>query len=196
MFAIYDFHDMKRLGLPWWTFSAISAVDRYLTSGPRKRVFEYGSGASTLWLAQRCDEVVSIETDPKWYANLSKELTAYSNVRLRLIEAQQDGTITSHKAGFEELYFDNFVHSINDETKPFDVVIIDGRAREACLQACIPHLTEGGIIVIDDTNRQRYRNAIDASGMPARRFDGRAVSLPLPDSTTLLARHTAVLSVL
>lgn len=195
LFAIYDFEDMKRIGLPWWTFSSIAAVETYLAAAPR-RVFEYGCGASTLWLAARSRQVVSIEPDPEWHAMVLGDLKGRDNVELRLAPAQSSGRIGSQKDGFAGQYFDDFVAAIDAETEPFDVIVIDGRAREACLEAALPHLADGGIIVFDDTNRKRYRTAIDATGLPARRFDGRAVSLPLPDSTTLIAKHPEVLSAL
>lgn len=188
LFAIYDFEDMKRIGLPWWTFSSIRAVETYLAAAPR-RVFEYGCGASTLWLAARSRQVVSIEPDPDWHAMVLGELAGRDNVELRLVAVQNTGRIGSQKDGFAGQYFDDFVAAIDAETEPFDVIVIDGRAREACLKAALPHLADGGIIVFDDTNRKRYRAAIDATGLPARRFDGRAVSLPLADSTTLIAKH-------
>lgn len=61
------------------------------------------------------------------------------------------------------------------------------RAREACLKVAIPHLAKTGMIVFDDTNRRRYRAAIDASELKHRHFNGMAASLPYTESTTLLA---------
>ena len=52
-FAIYDLEDLRTLDLPWWTLDAAEKVARYLETRPEARVFEWGSGASTLWLARR-----------------------------------------------------------------------------------------------------------------------------------------------
>jgi len=53
---------IAELGVPWWTYRAIDVVDAWMLGRARPiRVFEYGSGASTLWLAGRADEVISIE---------------------------------------------------------------------------------------------------------------------------------------
>ena len=113
-----------------------------------------------------------------------------------MAEATSSGTHASQKSGFDGQFFDAFVTAIRKEDELFDVIVIDGRAREACLLEAIPHLAPGGIIVFDDTKRTRYRRAIDASGLASRRFDGLAVSLPIADSTTLLAVEKATLSAL
>ena len=193
LFAIYDLDDMERVGLPWWTFDAIEAVERHLGRGRTMRVFEYGSGASTIWLAKRAAEVVSIEFDSDWHARLSRKLANAENVELRLVPPSGSGTCGSAKRGFEGQYFDDFVAAIETETAPFDLIVIDGRAREACLTAAIPRLAKTGLIVFDDTNRRRYLAAIDASELKHRHFDGMAVSLPYRDSTTLMAWDSSVI---
>ena len=49
---VHDFKAIAELGVPWWTYRAIDVVDAWLSARPHPiRVFEYGSGASTLWLA-------------------------------------------------------------------------------------------------------------------------------------------------
>src|SRR3954469_21096963 len=63
-FAIHDAAALARMDVPWWTFPAIDAVERWITArNGNVRVFEYGSGASTVWLARRAAHVVSIEHD-------------------------------------------------------------------------------------------------------------------------------------
>lgn len=195
LLAIYDLDDMERIGLPWWTFDAIEAVQRFLGQSRDKRVFEWGSGASTLWLSERAKSVTSIEFDPEWHAALSKKLTNRP-VSLKLVPSSSEGSIGSAKSGFEGRYFDAFVAAIQAESDPFDLIVIDGRAREACLAEAIPHLAPGGIIVFDDTKRERYQRAIAATPLKLRRFDGLAVSLPFPDSTTLLAEERSTLDAL
>ena len=51
-------------GLPWLTFGAIRFLDGWLKPG--MRVFEYGCGGSTIFLAARVKEVVSVEHDEGW----------------------------------------------------------------------------------------------------------------------------------
>src|SRR6266496_5790869 len=61
---VHDSLAIAELDVPWWTYRAIDVVDAWLSARPHPiRVFEYGAGASTLWLAQRADEVHSVEHD-------------------------------------------------------------------------------------------------------------------------------------
>ena len=188
LFAIYDFDDLARLDLPWWTFDAVEEIEAYLASHPQARVFEWGSGASTLWLSKRAGEVVSVEHDLDWSGMVSARLSDRPNVRLRSVEAQTSGLIGSAKPGFERQYFDDYVAAIRDEPGLFNLIVIDGRAREACLVEAQAHLAPGGVILLDDFKRPRYRAAALDSGLSTRRLDGLAVCLPLPDSTALLSR--------
>ncbi|MDP2056339.1 MAG: hypothetical protein Q8K35_01095, partial [Thiobacillus sp.] len=51
--------------VPWITFRAIDWLDTYLKSD--MSVFEYGAGGSTLYLAKRVRNVVSVEHDEGFY---------------------------------------------------------------------------------------------------------------------------------
>ncbi|WP_136637361.1 class I SAM-dependent methyltransferase [Pseudooceanicola onchidii] len=188
LFAIYDFDDLTRLDLPWWTFDAVEEVEAFLAARPQARVFEWGSGASTLWLSKRAGEVVSVEHDPQWFGMVTERLTALQNVRLRHAPAEATGDVASRKPGFEGQFFDRYVAAIREEDGLFDLIVIDGRAREACLEEAKLRLAPGGVIVLDDFKRDRYRVAARDSGLTTRALDGLAVCLPLPDSTALLSR--------
>ena len=188
LFAIYDFDDLSRLDLPWWTFDAVREVDSFLQARPDARVFEWGSGASTLWLSKRAGQVTSVEHDGEWHQMVQGRLEGVENVTLRHVAMQDAGRVGSRKAGFAGQHFDRYVHAIRDLSGEFDLIVIDGRAREACLREAKARLAPGGIILVDDFKRRRYREAAEQSGLKIRRLDGLAVCLPLPDSTALLSR--------
>jgi len=191
LFAIYDLDDLVRLDLPWWTFDAIDAVAQHLAARPGARVFEWGSGASTVWLSRRGARVVSVEHDARWAAEVRRKIdteTDTDSVDLRCVPPTTEGRIASQKAGFEGQFFDAYVAAIHAVPGVFDLIVIDGRARAACLAEATQRLAPGGIVLIDDFKRRRYRIAAEASGLTARRLDGLAVCLPLPDSTALLSR--------
>jgi hypothetical protein len=192
LFAIYDIDGMIALDLPWWTFDAIDEVAAFLAARPKARVFEYGSGASTVWLGRRAAEVFSTEHDASWYPIVSGKLTAMPHVRLRLVPPDAvrdpDPRYGSQKPGWRDRSFRAYVHAIDDVDGVFDLIIVDGRARPACLAHAAARLAPGGMIVFDNSRRGPYREAIAASGMRARNLEGLAACLPYPDSTTLLTR--------
>ncbi|SMR82084.1 Methyltransferase domain-containing protein [Aliiroseovarius halocynthiae] len=186
--AIYDIDDMVHLDIPWWSFDAIDAVDRMLSETPQARVFEWGSGASTVWLAKRASEVISVEHDVSWAKIVEPKLKDYNHVQSILVPAQAEGMIMSGKHGFEGQCFDNYVDAINTVVGGFDLIVIDGRAREACLEVAFRRLKPGGHILLDDFKRKRYQIAASNLNLKVTSFDGLAACLPLPDSTALLSR--------
>lgn len=188
-FAIYDLDDLARLDVPWWTFASSDLVSAFLHDHPDARVFEWGAGSSTLWLAARAGTVVSVEHDPGWATHIAS-LTP-QNATVRAVPAAPatgaPGEIHSSKEGAHGLDFARYVHAIDDEAS-FDVIVIDGRAREACLPLAITHLAPGGIIVFDNVDRERYRSAIaERSGdVDAIWTRGRTPTLLYPTRTAVL----------
>lgn len=190
LFAIYDIDRMVGLDLPWWTFKAIDKVDRFLKDRPNARVFEYGSGASTVWLGKRAAEVITVEHDAGWSPVVAAQVASMPNVRLRLIPPDDPGSFNaaygSTKPGWRDKSFQTYVKAIDDEVGQFDVIVIDGRARVACLDHAAARLAPGGIIVFDNSNRAPYVAAIKRSGMSSTELAGLTACLPYPDATTLL----------
>jgi len=188
LIAKADFDDLVRLDVPWWTFDAVREVEDFLRIRRDARVFEWGAGASTLWLSKRAGDVVSITHEGTAYDKIMDRLDTYAPVTLRHVPAQDAGRVGSKRRGFARQRFDRYVRAIHDVEGEFDLIIIDGRAREACLAEAKARLAPGGLILFDDFKRRRYRSAVAESGLKVHRFDGLAVRLALPASTALLSR--------
>lgn len=192
LFAIYDGRDLATLGVPWWTYPAIDRVEAVLAErGDRCRVLEFGAGASTLWLARRCKEVHSVEHDIEFADQLAPLLAEHPNVTLYKVAAVPARGVpraASQRRGHEHLDFAPYVAMADEIGGTFDLVVVDGRAREASLRAALPHLAEDGLVVFDNANRRRYRQGIDGSGLTAEYLRGVAPSLPYPSTTALLSR--------
>ena len=189
LLAIYDLPALVRLDVPWWTFKASDEVQRFLRQRPDARVFEWGSGASTVWLAKRAASVVSVEHDASWAEAVRPWLP--DNATLLVVRPDTlggSGGVPSGKRGFEGLDFTDYVAAINRAEGPFDLIVVDGRAREACLARALPHLSPEGIVVFDNAARRRYRSALDAvdGGRVVRWTRGLTPCLPYPDTTALV----------
>jgi len=103
---------------------------------PRKTVWEFGSGGSTLWFAKRAKSVVSIEDDPDWYAAVKDALNeqGMEGVDLRLSPTKTlPDTITDE--GLYDLVF-------------VDCLTQNERRRSIILGAL--HVKPGGWLVADD----------------------------------------------
>lgn len=199
MLAIHDPKDLSALDVPWWTYGAIREVDRFLARRRDARVFEFGAGASTLWLARRASAVYSVEHDPCFAAIVREMLKATDGTRaaveLHEVPAPPAGPerarVASGRRGAEGLDFHDYVATIDRVGGRFDLVVIDGRARLECLCRAIPHLTEDSLVVFDDVGRRRYHPALHVPGPDAQVFRGATPCLPYPTSTALLRRQDA-----
>jgi hypothetical protein len=189
-FSIYDLGELLVYDLPWWTFASADRVSEFLCVHPRARAFEWGSGASTMWLARRCASVTSVEHDTTWAAQMAPLLPG--NATLRVVEPAahgEGGAVPSAKPGYAGLDFGAYVAAIDTVPGCFDLIVIDGRAREACLDRAVERLAAGGLIVLDNVDRQRYRDAVARYG---HRLDvvwtrGRTPALPYPTRTALIS---------
>jgi len=189
-FAIHDAAGLARLDVPWWTLPAIDAVEQWIAArNGRVRVFEYGSGASTLWLARRCDHVTSIEHDAG-FARATSALLARDNVEVRVIEPERNiaaPRTPSGRSGYEHCDFSSYVDSIAIGGR-HDLLVIDGRARSACLERAPAFLNPGALIVFDNSRRGRYQAALAKHEGRITRYRGWAPALPYPSETSLIDR--------
>lgn len=188
LLAIYDLEDLASLDVPWWTFESAAIVERFLSGRPAARVFEWGSGSSSLWLAARAGEVISVEHDPSWADSV--RAIARPNMRVVTVApvASDRPNTPSDKPGFEGLDFTDYVQAIDAEDGEFDLIVVDGRARNACFDAALQRLTPGGLVVFDNVDRDRYREAIarHADAVTVTWTRGLTPCLPYPTRTALV----------
>jgi hypothetical protein len=166
-------------GEPWWSSPAIDYLSRRLHPGDR--VFEWGSGGSTVWLIERGANVTSIEHDSDW---MSRVLDRCPDADLRLVRGSDQGTLQNPGGIY---FFDDYVAAIDGEPdKSIDVVIVDGMCRLDCLQRAISKIKPGGILILDDTeNPMNDPGGIEGiSGWELVRKDGFVRTYPAPTETT------------
>jgi hypothetical protein len=199
LFAVSDLDQMIALDVPWWTVDATRLAEDFLRRRPGAAVFEFGSGASTVWLARRAGRVLSVEHDPAWYEALRDRVRGHPNIALRLAPARPAvgvPRVGSAMAGWRSLDFAAYVETVATTGEAFDLIVIDGRCRAACLAAALPRLKPDGLIVFDNSARRRYRPAIEASGLVRRETRGRTYCLPYSEATCLLSRRADLLHAL
>jgi hypothetical protein len=196
LFSIYDVTDMLRLDVPWWSFAAIDRVEQFLRERDGKaRVFEYGAGASTAWLARRSGQVISVEHDARFVASMKQLLSDLPNVALwhRPPSASQGiPSASSTRRGYVGFDFSDYVRAIEDAGGLFDLIVIDGRARASCLPVAIGHLAPAGIIVFDNSERTVYAAALSSSGLKRAAYRDWTPSLPYKSETSLLYRDAGL----
>jgi hypothetical protein len=190
LLSIYDLEDSLRYDVPWWTFEATDQVADFLSTRPQARVFEWGSGASTVWLSRRAGSVTSIEHDAAWADIVEPVLPTNAVVEVvpPVPAIGAPGEQLSGKAGFEGLDFGSYVAALDDHDGTFDLVVVDGRARNACFDRAVTRLAPGGVLVFDNVDRQRYRDAIASSpvAVDVEWTRGLTPALPYPTRTALV----------
>ncbi len=130
--------------IPWYTYPAIEYISQFDFSN--KTIFEFGCGYSSLFWAKRAKNVISIEDNPNWFEKWQKEFNE-ENLDIRW---RDEGEI--------------YENAIFEDEQKYDVIIIDGKRRFQCAQTAIEKLADGGMIILDDSDRvntsDEYKKAI------------------------------------
>lgn len=189
--------------VPWVNFKAIHYMEFFLMNRKGPVVFEYGTGASTLWFAKRAAKVVSVESSTEWHSYVSEILKKRNidNVNYNLGAPQtlsdhnteERKSLVKYQSGFEDyknVHFKNFVNTITKSDELYDLIFIDGEARPACMELAKLKVKDNGIIVLDNSSRERYQKAInDFSDWKTIRISGPVSYGELIEETTIFRRY-------
>lgn len=133
--------DAKGNAIPWLTYPTIDLLSNRIHE--KMRVFEYGCGNSTLWWAIHVRDVYSVEHNLEWFDKIKK--TIPKNVNLKYIRLDYGG---------------NYCNAISEHGL-FDIIVIDGRDRVNCLKISIKSLAEDGILILDNSDREEYKEGVN-----------------------------------
>ena len=123
--------DAEGRPLPWFTYPAIEYLKRIDVAG--WRVFEYGSGQSTLYWAGRGASVTSVEHNAAWFQEMKQQAPANATV---LHRTERDA----------------YANAIAGRGSAFDIIVVDGVWRDTCADICIPFLAGGGVLILDNSD--------------------------------------------
>jgi hypothetical protein len=118
--------------IPWYTYPAIE----YLGSFDFKNcdVFEFGSGNSSIYWAERARSICSVEDNREWFEVVSKKKL-------------NNQTILYRESSIE------YVSSLREQEKFFEIIVVDGNWRFECIVDACSCLKDGGMIVLDNSDR-------------------------------------------
>lgn len=127
---------------------------------PGCRVLEWGSGGSTLWLADRLPEgahLTSVEHHGEWYASVRQKIGSRDNVTM--IHAEPQGDIGVNATADEEdpTALTRYLDAPGGQK--YDVIIVDGVARGTCMERARDLLNPGGVVFLHDAQRDWYDKA-------------------------------------
>lgn len=117
--------------IPLFTYPCIEYIGQFDLR--QKRVFEWGAGASTMYLMARAKNVTSVESDPLWF----ERMQTLKKPNVKMILDQTDG----------------FPFQIRNEEGLFDLIIIDSLDyRFDCATEAVKKLAPGGMIILDNAD--------------------------------------------
>jgi len=135
--------DRDEKPLPWVTYSFIDFISDRLDKN--MDIFEYGSGNSTLWYAQKVNSVTSVEHDKQWFEKIKNSMP--DNVSIYNEELIYGGNYSKFSENLEQ---------------KFHIVIVDGRDRINCIKSAINSIkSDNGVVVLDDSERESYKNGVE-----------------------------------
>jgi hypothetical protein len=191
---------LLKKGQPWLVFDAIDFLNSLTLEG--NRVFEYGSGGSTLFWLNHGTKCVSVEHNPDWYKLMRHRLEGMDGIdyRLELPEPAEDkeardianpNLYLSEDVRFRGYNFRNYVCQIDPfPDNFFDIVLIDGRARPSCILHSVTKVKVGGMLILDNSERDYYLSQTRGclKGFVEKAFRGAVSTIAHWSATTIFTR--------
>ncbi|NIT04299.1 hypothetical protein GTO10_05270 [Candidatus Saccharibacteria bacterium] len=159
------------VGVPWYSFKSIEWRNSFLRKG--MKIFEWGSGGSTLFFSQRVADVTTIEHDFKWFTKVASVLKEkkFKNVHIKLVNptitkekltSNKPNLYRSASKNWGQFSFKNYCMAIDRyKDESFELVAVDGRARPSCILHAIPKVKVGGYLLLDNSDREEYKTGVD-----------------------------------
>ena len=168
---------------PWCSPNVWQAVTAAYASIAEPSVFEYGTGVSSLWharnLAQRGGTYLGVEHGREWYDRVVAGFAEWADSESAVAEFETTADATGQDtrirlespAGSCDVRLalrppdiprgpgdgtaHEFASYISSLDRPFDLVVVDGRARVACVRGILADglVRPGGTLVLHDAGR-------------------------------------------
>ena len=114
------------------------------------KVFEYGTGYSTIWWQNKNVDYHAVEDNKQWHDMI------------------EDKTNIEYKPGHHK-----YIESIYKYDFKFDVIVIDGVVRFDCIKPALEKIKDDGIIIFDNTDwHKNSKEELDKSDLIPIHFHG------------------------
>lgn len=116
-------------------------IDNFIQTEKPSQVLEWGSGDSTVYFTKKHDDIIdrwdAVEDDPDWHRHTRKHSTDIANC-FHLDEKEY------------------YAYFINNDCPSYDMIIVDGRYRRACMVVATQILDNEGTVFLHDAGRSHY----------------------------------------
>ena len=155
--------------LPWWAPDVLPYLETILTKD--MLAFEWGSGRSTQWVADRVKFLHTVESQKQWYDRVKGYLGNRNNVELHFVPFKGGGPCSKeeHPGRVQDpQHVAAYVAVMDEVAGKFDFIIIDGLAgqyRVEGLKKALTRLKPGGYLLFDNIQSQPYRSDVSKIGL-------------------------------
>jgi predicted O-methyltransferase YrrM len=146
----------KPLRKPWMKYREIRIMEELLGTLRPMRALEWGVGYGTSHfsaLLPSGSEWIAVEHDEEWAERIRREVP--ENVRVHTVPPEEEWARNGDGSYGDFREYVEYPARFGE----FDFILVDGRAREACLRQARYLLAEGGVVVLHDANRDFLRKA-------------------------------------
>jgi len=131
------------IGYPWLSFGAIIALE--VIANKDMKVLEFGSGGSTIFWANNCSSVKSLETNKDWYKKVVEATKGFDNVELILANSSKIFEIIDREP-------QNFYDIVLVDPHPTDIL------RLSVANRVVSKIKRGGYLIVDNYLKHGMEN--------------------------------------
>lgn len=145
-----------RFSSPWMRIREQEVLEELLIRLRPGRCLEWGTGYSTLHFPgflPAASTWLSIEHDPAWHRNIAERVTRAGVELVCVPPNRQPWTDANNDGAYADLA--SYIE-YPDGRGPFDFILVDGRARVACLDKAVELVADDGVVCLHDANRTYY----------------------------------------
>ena len=164
--------------MPWLSLPFVHFLEPKLKDN--MQMFEYGAGYSTLYFKERVGLIHGVEHDKGWLDQIADHLNS-SNVEIQYKSLDE-----------------GYVKAIAQSGIKYDLIIVDGRMREQCALFAADYLSEQGVLILDDSEREKYGAVpllLEKKGFKKIDFWGMALGGVHKKNTSLFYRANNILEI-
>jgi hypothetical protein len=141
-------NDKKEI-IPMYTYPCYEYLNSIDWKGAD--VFEYGCGYSTVWWTNKEVNYAGVESNKDWYNKVKEKQT---NIVLKE-------------------HLNDYVNSIYEHNKKFDVIVIDSNGRFDCVKPALDCVKDDGMIILDNSDwHKNTKEQLDQSDLIPIHFHG------------------------
>ena len=139
-------------GFPWINYSVIQFLHHSIN--PKMQVLEFGAGGSSVFFLNRNINLFSIEHEEVWIHEVKKRVSSIHFAKWSpylVLSKDKDSSVP---------HVDDYLAPLKKiSNSSLDIVFVDGRHRVESIRRSMNLLKDGGIIILDNSDRTHYEDA-------------------------------------